>query len=166
MKFTKLRDVKSPTRANATDAGIDFYVPEEDEAFIQDFEKKNPGIRWESRVNAWQVDPGDSVLIPSGVKVRFDPGHALVAFNKSGVAVKKGLSVMACVVDETYMGEVHLSLVNATNSFTYVYPGEKIVQFLLLPINYSQPEEVETEEKLYEGFKSSRGEGGFGSSGV
>ena len=78
MKFTKTRDVKSPTRANSTDAGIDFFIP-------NDYEGTD-------------LVPGESAFIPSGVKVNVPEGFALIAFNKSGVAVKKNLHVGACVV--------------------------------------------------------------------
>ena len=37
MKFSKVRDVITPLRANATDAGIDFFVPKFNESFIADF---------------------------------------------------------------------------------------------------------------------------------
>ena len=43
LKFLKTRDVKSPTRAHSTDAGIDFYVPKANSKFIDDFVKKNLG---------------------------------------------------------------------------------------------------------------------------
>ena len=42
MRLAKTRDVKTPTRANSTDAGIDFFVPKFDEKFIDDLEEKNP----------------------------------------------------------------------------------------------------------------------------
>ena len=43
--FTKVRDVKSPTRANKHDAGIDFYIPVIDEKIINDIKDKNPDFR-------------------------------------------------------------------------------------------------------------------------
>ena len=43
LKFLKTRNVKSPTRAHSTDAGVDFYVPEANSEFIDDFVKKNIG---------------------------------------------------------------------------------------------------------------------------
>jgi len=75
MKVQKLRNVKTPSRGTSASAGIDFYVPE-------DFETTT-------------LKPGQSVLIPSGIRVQIPRGYALIAFNKSGVAVKQGLSVGA-----------------------------------------------------------------------
>lgn len=161
MKYTKTRDVKSPCRGTKLSAGIDFFVPND----------WNWGIE---RV----IQPGERVLIPSGIKVNVPTGHALVAFNKSGVATKTGLIIGACVVDEDYQGEIHLSLINTNNSReifaegTYVKldgtvaisPGEKLAQFILLPVNYAMPEETGADKLYVE--DTERGEGGFGSTGT
>jgi len=82
MKVQKLRNVKTPSRGTEQSAGIDFFVPE-------DFETS-------------ELQPGESALIPSGIKAHVPNGYALIAFNKSRVSVKQGLSVGACVVDEDY----------------------------------------------------------------
>ena len=144
MKFAKIREVKTPTRANSTDAGIDFFVPE-DQSNIKIF-------------------PGDSCLIPSGIKVNVPKGFALVAFNKSGIAVKKQLYAGACVVDCGYQGEVHINLTNVGKEEQYIKPGDKIIQFVLLPLGDPNLFELE-EDELYE-TESSRGDGGFGSTGT
>lgn len=143
MNFAKTRDVKSPCRANHNDAGIDFFIP-------NDFKER-------------YVPVSGSVLIPSGIKVKVPEGHALIFMNKSGVATKKGLTVGACVVDESYQGEVHLHLMNNSSNAVKVFPGEKIVQGLLIPINYAMPSEVKLAD-LYDS-ESERGEGGFGHTG-
>ena len=71
-----------------------------------------------------------------------------------------------CVVDEDYEGEVHINLVNSGKNVQYIEAGDKIVQGLILPINYAMPEEIGTVEELYVGSDSYRGEGGFGSTGT
>lgn len=146
MKIFKVKDVKTPTRGTSQSAGLDFYVPEE-------FPKKILG-------------PGDSLNIPSGIKVKVPAGFALVAFNKSGVAVKKGLQVGACVVDEDYQGEIHLHVTNISSERTFINPSEKLVQFLCIPIEYVPIELCETEEELFGDEVTERGEGGFGSTGI
>jgi dUTP pyrophosphatase len=143
MKFLKIRDVKSPTRGTPQSAGIDLYVP-------NDFPETT-------------ILPGFSVLIPSGLKVNVPEGHAFIAFNKSGVATKKGLQVGACVIDEDYQGEIHIHLVNIGDESQVIKAGDKIIQCVLLPINYENVEVVETEEDLWQGKVTQRGEGGFGS---
>lgn len=44
IKFLKIRNVKSPSRTNKYDAGIDFYVPEFDKDFITELKKNNPHL--------------------------------------------------------------------------------------------------------------------------
>lgn len=145
MKITKIRDVKTPTRGTPQSAGLDFYIP-------TDYEQKNP---------LW---PGQSVCIPSGIKANVPEGHALIAFNKSGVALKKSLDVGACVVDEDYQGEIHLHLTNVGKEKVFLSAGDKIVQFVLLPVFYDGVEVVELDD-LYSN-ETTRGSGGFGSTGT
>jgi len=143
VKIAKIKDVKTPARGTPESAGIDFFVPE--------------GI-------IAKLSPGQSCLIPSGIRANVPAGHALIAFNKSGVAVKKNLHAGACVVDEDYQGEIHINLTNVGDEPVEISGGEKIIQFVLLPVFYDIIEEVEL-ENLYEEV-TSRGEGGFGSTGV
>lgn len=146
MKFLKIRDVKSPNRGTSKSAGIDFFVP-------NDFE----GIT---------LNPGQSALIPSGLKVNIPENLAFIAFNKSGVATKKHLIVGASVIDEDYQGEVHLHLINVGDEPIAVSAGEKILQCIVMPIVYEPVEIVETEDELWEGKVTERGSGGFGSTGT
>ena len=67
-------------------------------------------------------------------------------------------------MDEDYQGEVHLNLTNTGNQLQIIERGDKIVQFILLPVNYANPVEVEPKD-LYDK-TSKRGEGGFGSTGT
>lgn len=143
MRISKIKKVTTPTRANNMDAGIDFFVPEDAKPII--------------------LAPGESCLIPSGIKVEVPNNHALVAFNKSGIATKKELHVGACVVDVGYQGEVHINLTNVGNNSQYINPGDKIVQFVLLQLGEYTIEEV-PEKELYQ-LESNRGTGGFGSTG-
>lgn len=171
MQFTKTKEVKSPCRANATDAGIDFFVPENIDA--KEFADKNPidnGVQFNYNHDTHsiiyiEIGIGGRVLIPAGIHVRLNPGTALILKNKSGVAAKLGLVVGSCVVDESYMGEVHLSLINTTAKPIMIEAGQKIVQGVIFNVNQDMPEECEDLETLYEGFESDRGTGGFGSSG-
>ena len=142
MKVQKLRNVKTPNRGTSVSAGIDFYVPE-------DFETTT-------------LKPGESVLIPSGIKVQIPRGYALIAFNKSGVSVKQGMSVGACVVDEDYEGEVHLHMINTSDKDQTIVTGQKLVQFVLIPVSYFDVEEVDDIPQR----DTERGAGGFGSTGL
>ena len=143
MKFAKIKDVKSPNRANSTDAGIDLFVPECQEPIT--------------------LKPQEACIIPSGIKFNVPEGHALIAFNKSGIAVNKKLHVGACVIDCGYQGEVHINLTNVGLIDQHINPGDKIVQVVLLELGNPSVEEV-SDEDLFES-ESSRGTGKFGSTG-
>jgi len=145
MKIAKVRNVKTPTRGTTGSAGIDFYVP-------NDYPP-----------NLCTIEPGDRYFIPSGIKANVPEGFALIAMNKSGVAMKKGLMVGACVVDSDYQGEIHLHLINASTKQVTIEPGEKLTQFLLIPVNHCEVETVQ-EFALFEE-ETTRGSGGFGSTG-
>jgi len=142
MKIKLVRDVKTPSRGTTKSAGIDFFTP-------NDFKKIS-------------LFPGESTLIPSGVKVQVPEGHALIAFNKSGIATKSRLAVGASVVDEDYELEIHLHVYNTSqNKIVQIEPGQKLVQFILLPVNYSN---VEIVDELPQ--RNTERIGGFGSTGL
>jgi dUTP pyrophosphatase len=146
MKFLKIRDVKDPSRGTSKSAGIDLFIP-------NDFEYRT-------------LNPGQSLLIPAGLKANVPENYAFIAFNKSGVATKKHLAVGACVIDEDYQGEIHIHVYNYGSEPVTVNPGEKIIQCVLVPVLYEEVEMVQTEEDLWEGVVTDRGEGGFGSTGI
>ena len=146
MKLAKIRNVKTPTRGTAGSAGIDFYVPDDYPSSL------------------CTIQPGDRYFIPSGIKANVPEGFALIAMNKSGVSMKKGLMVGACVVDSDYQGEIHLHLINASNNAVTIEPGDKLTQFLLVPVNHCAVELVDVDDLFDE--ETARGSGGFGSTGV
>jgi dUTP pyrophosphatase len=140
MKVQVIRNVKTPTRGTERSAGIDFYAP-------NDYKETD-------------LEPNQSALIPSGIKAEIPSGYALIAFNKSGVATKQGLQVGACVVDESYRAEIHLHVINVSDKKTTIMPGQKLVQFVLLPVNYAEIEFVHSIEEHEEN------RGAFGSTGL
>lgn len=145
MKIAKVRNVKTPTRGTGKSAGLDFYIPDDHD--------------WRDLF----VFPGEALNIPSGIKASIPAGHALVAFNKSGVALNHNLQVGACVIDEDYQGEIHLHIFNVGTRTIKLRPGQKIVQFVCVPVNYVAVEEVPENQLFSE--VTDRGEGGFGSTG-
>jgi len=167
LNYVKTLETKSIERGHSTDAGIDFYCPSNTEDFTKKLlsieVNKNNNIRLLENNEGIVVPAHSSILIPSGIHVKFASSNALVAYNKSGVSTKKGLSVLAAVVDSSYEGEVHISLLNTSNVEVIIYFDEKIVQFILLPINLCSITEETSLETLYKNSQSDRKSGGFGS---
>ena len=143
MRMQIIRNVKEPKIASIGSAGIDFFVP-------NDFDET-------------KIESHKSLLIPSGIKAEIPENHVLIAFNKSGVSTKTGLIVGACIVDSDYQGEIHLHVINTSHIDVIVKPGQKLVQFVLLP--YVNPHVTFVYDASLFQFKSHRGENGFGSSG-
>lgn len=134
------KKVKVPTRGTPGSAGIDFFVPEEEEPI--------------------KINPGEAVNIPSGIRAIVPNDYALIAFNKSGVALRKNLQVGACVVDSDYTGEIHLHVTNIGRIPQEILPGEKLVQFLLIPVWHCDIDVIKRIDRV-----TKRGSGAFGSTG-
>lgn len=171
LKYCKVRNVKNPNRAHDGDAGIDFYMPYDlDSDILADKGKVTNCININFSLNdnycidTITLQPKESILIPSGIKVNVPYGYALVFMNKSGIAAKKHLYVGSSVVDYGYEGECHIHLTNVGHEAVTINAGDKIVQGVLLPISTVMPEEVPSEKELFTE-NSSRGSGGFGSTG-
>lgn len=147
MRITKVRSVKTPVRGTDRSAGIDFFVP--DDLMVPHYLK-----------------PGESMLIPSGIHAEIPAGYVMIAKEKSGVATKKNLIIGASVVDEDYQGEIHLHVINVGKGGQWINLGEKLVQFILVPVSYTGIEVIDSIDDLYNGTKSERGTGGFGSTGT
>lgn len=144
--FHKTGDVKSPGKAHATDAGFDFYVPND--------------------VNPIVLHSLERAAINLKTKVHFSEGYALIFHDKSGVALKKNLKVCGGVVDSEYTGEVILNIVNIGLTPQTIMPGEKIAQAILMPISLGEAVELSEEDYSTRTRTSTRGEGGHGSTGA
>jgi len=168
IKFLKTRKVKSPMRANQYDAGIDFFIPEFTDEFIEILKNLNPNLRSNIHADSVYLYNGDRILIPSGIHCKMEtPNRALIAFNKSGIASKLGLVMGSSVIDFEYQGEIHLNLINtsADGRAVRLEPGMKVVQFIELPIYQSSIDIDENSDTrtFFDNTTTTRGAGGFGS---
>ena len=143
--FKTRKTAKMPRRAYATDAGMDFFFAPED------------------NLSGITIGPGESVILPTGVKMSVPEGMMLQIMNKSGVAAKRSLITGACVVDRGYNGEIFVNLHNAGTEGQLIKPGTKIAQGVFVNISYPLLTEVE-EDNIY-GQATSRGSGALGSTG-
>lgn len=171
LRYCKVREVKSPVRGTPVAGGIDFFVPTDiDEATMDNkcaITGCTPKMEFvEEKLAKVFLKPGESVMIPSGIKMRVPDNHALAFMNKSGIGAKKQLDRLAELVDCDYEGEVNLNVVNNGVKEQCICAGDKIIQGVVIPVNFAMPEEVENEDVLYKGSISQRGENGFGSTGT
>lgn len=130
-------NAKMPSRANKGDAGLDFYSP-----------------------IYFKIPPRSDYLLPLDVKVEFPLGYVLIFCEKSGVATKKKIDILAKVIDSEYRGVVHAHLYNNSDEYVFFDKGDKVVQGVLFPCWTGIPNKV---EKVND--NTDRGSGGFGSTG-
>lgn|SRR5574344_344265 len=106
--------------------------------------------------------PLEHAMIPTGLYLEIPAGFEVQVRPRSGLAAKKGITVLNApgTIDSDYRGEVCVILVNLSNSDFTVEKGERIAQLVLARHEHI---EWEASEELA---SSSRGEGGFGSTGV
>lgn len=109
-KYFKHGEVKSPSRGTKNSSGIDFYSPVD-----------------------VIISPNSDVLIDSLLSIEIPHGYDLVFHDKSGVATKKKLTVLAKVVDSDYRypNKIHFHLWNLSNQPVEIKTGDKIVQGII-----------------------------------
>jgi len=109
------------------------------------------------------VDPGQRVLLPTGIAIALPDGFAAFVHPRSGLAVRYGVSLVNSpgTIDAGYRGEIQVSLINLDP----IHPvqlrrGDRIAQLVVQQVAAARFHEV---DKLP---GSMRGDGGFGSTGV
>ena len=159
VKFKKVRDgAQKPKKHNFSDAGYDLYSCERH-----------------------VIDPMQRALIPVGISLEVPVGYYARIAPRSGLAVKKGIDVLAGVVDAGFRNEISVVLINLNlpnilfdksktsvahssmfgddNQFV-INPGDRIAQLI---IEKCYTADWKESEALNE---SKRGMGGFGSTGI
>lgn len=138
IKFRKLTSTaKLPTYAHAGDAGMDIYS---DEDVV--------------------IKPHETKIIGTGLASEFDNGYVALFWGKGGI-VKNGIDVLAGVIDAGYRGEWKVVLQNLSNIDYVINRGDKITQALIQKVENAKIIEIYNLEN-----NTSRGEGGFGSTGI
>ena len=144
LEYCRIREnVVPPTRANPSDAGLDLCY----------------NGKWT------RIKPGESKILPTGLKFGIPHGYMLQIMNRSGNAAKKQLMVGACVVDSGYDGEVFVNLHNIGSEEQPIHTGMKIAQAVLIPVVHARFVET-AEDNLYDWHPitiSNRGDGALGS---
>lgn len=109
-----------------------------------------------------ELAPQQTQLIPTGIAIHINnPGVVAMLYPRSGLGHKHGvvLGNLTGVIDSDYQGQVFVSLWNRSATAYTINPGDRIAQMVFLPV-------VKADFQLVEEFNAStRGEGGFGSTG-
>jgi dUTP pyrophosphatase len=108
------------------------------------------------------LEPGESKLVGTGLSIELPPGTEAQVRPRSGLALKYGISVLNTpgTIDHGYRGEIGVILINHGPARFDVTPGMKIAQMVIAPCLT-----VTVEERgALSG--TSRGQGGFGSTGA
>jgi len=128
---------KLPSYVHPYDAGLDLFALED-----------------------YTVPAGQRLTeIRTGIAMAIPPGYVGLCWDKSGLASKQGIKVMGGVIDSGFRGELKLVVFNTSHEDYTFKAGEKVMQLLIQPVmNVEVEEAVELDD-------TSRGEGGWGSTG-
>ncbi len=129
------RDARLPLYQHPGDAGLDLFSAVED-----------------------ILAPGEVKSIPTGIKMAIPEGYVGLIWDKSGLSLQ-GVHRLAGVVDAGYRGEVKVVMINLGKEPLAVKKGMKIAQILIQPVVTVEVAEAGELDG------TSRGEGGFGSTG-
>lgn len=137
IKFQKInKNSQVPTYAYSTDAGMDIFSAEK-----------------------YLLEPGQNHAFSTGIIVEIPVGYVGLIMEKSGLALKRQISVMGGIIDAGYRGELKVILLNNSNKNQEFKIGDKLAQLLVQQI---ESVNLIKSDKLSE---SDRQSGGFGSTG-
>ncbi len=108
------------------------------------------------------IEPGQATLIPTGLAIHIgDPSLAAMLLPRSGLGHKHGIVLgnLVGLIDSDYQGPLMVSCWNRGRDAFTVQPMERIAQMVIVPVVQARFQRVEAFAA------SSRGEGGFGSTG-
>ncbi len=142
-KFKNISDYKDPYYSHNGDSGFDLRANIKDPITLKSLERK---------------------LIPTGLEFQLSPNTELQVRPRSGMALKHGLSVLNTpgTVDEGYRGEVGVIVINLSGEEYTINPGDRIAQGVIMNVIGAGISELVNTDKLD---ITSRGDGGFGSTG-
>ncbi len=106
--------------------------------------------------------PGARTLVPTGIAVALPAGYEAQVRPRSGLAAKHGVTVLNApgTIDADYRGEIKVILINHSPEPFVITRGMRIAQLVIAPVTQAQWRIVEELDD------TSRGAGGFGSTGI
>ena len=107
------------------------------------------------------IKSGERALVPIGIALQIPEGYGGFIFARSGLAIKKGISLCngVGVIDTDYTGEIKVAMQNSSAQDYIINPGDRIAQLVFMSVQRANLVKV---EKLDE---TERGSNGFGSTG-
>jgi len=146
LEYTKKhKHIKTPTRSNPSDAGLDIYANLNNDPVV--------------------IRPYENKMISTGLRFGIPHGYMLQVCNRGSMGAKRSLVVGAHIIDSGYDGEVFIDLHNIGLTPQTIIDGEKIAQLILIPVVHFRVAE-NSEGKLYDHHPitiSERGPGALGS---
>ncbi|MEM1065122.1 MAG: dUTP diphosphatase [Pseudomonadota bacterium] len=139
------RSLGAPTYATPGSAGADLRA----------------NLAPENRSSGVTLAPGARTLVPTGLRVEIPGGYEMQVRPRSGLALKKGVTLLNTpgTIDSDYRGPLGVIVVNLGEAAVTIAHGDRIAQIVIAPVLKAAFEEAEL---LTE---TSRGAGGFGSTG-
>lgn len=109
-----------------------------------------------------RLDPGSRALFPTGLKVAVPSGYEIQVRPRSGLALKKGITVLNTpgTIDADYRGEIGVILINMGLETVWIEDGERIAQLVLKEVKQVEWLEVENLDS------TERDSAGFGTTGL
>ena len=109
-----------------------------------------------------KIEPGKTTIIPTGVSVSIPKNFEIQIRPRSGLAAKNQITVLNTpgTIDADYRGEIRVILINLSKETFIVENGARIAQMVVCPVIKAKLKEVDSLEN------TSRGSGGFGSTGM
>jgi len=137
LKIKKLHpDAQIPKYAHHDDAGFDLFT-----------------------IENTILKKGERVMILTGIAMEIPEGYVGLVWDKSGLAMKHGIKTIGGVVDSMYRGEIMVGLMNLSKEDYIFEKGHKVAQMII------QKKEFVDFKEVKELSDTTRGEGGFGSTG-
>ena len=108
------------------------------------------------------IRPGETALIPTGIRLQIPEGYEGQIRPRSGLALKYAVTVLNTpgTIDSDYRGEIKIILINHGKTAYTVHDNDRIAQLVFSPVN--QAEFIQKKELT----ASDRGRNGFGSTGI
>lgn len=111
------------------------------------------------------IEPGERRAIATGISINIPKGYYGRIAPRSGLAFNHGIDVLAGVVDRGYSGEIKVILINHGQKRFVITNGDRVAQIVITKILETDLVEMAEVAEIAE-IESSRGESGFGSSGL